>query len=125
MFHDIQERVDEQVVDEGREKQIFNVIPEMSIDEVAAKDIMRKRFVHKGFRHGGEAGVFVHGKGNRSLLWSDGDDDWAFGQGILEGSERPGESKDGQGVGSGSGEPGRIEEVGISLDEGIFLRVLF
>ena len=31
----------------------------------------------------------------------------------------PGESKNGQGFGSGCGEPGRIEEVGISFDNGI------
>ena len=86
---------------------------------------MHKLFVHGGFGHGDEAGVVFHGKGNRSLPWSDKDDDWEVGQRNLEGSGRPGESNDRQGVGSGSGEPGRIEEVGISLDEGIFLRVLF
>ena len=63
--------------------------------------------------------MVFHGKGNRSLPWSDEDDDWELGQEHLEGTGRPGESKDGQGFGVGLGEPGRIEEVGIGFDEGI------
>ena len=61
----------------------------------------------------------VFGK-DRSLPWSNEDDDWKSGQGNLDGSGRLGESKDGQGVGLGSGEPGRIEEFGIRFDEGFF-----
>ena len=54
---------------------------------------------------------FVHGKGNRSLPWSD-EDDWEFGPGGLEGMGRPGCLKDRRGL----GEPGRSEEVGISVE---------
>ena len=78
---------------------------------------MRKLLVHEVVRHGGEAGVVFHGKGDRSLPWSD-EDDWEFGQGILEGTGRPEGSKDGQVFGLGLREPGQIEESGISFDEG-------
>ena len=45
ILHGIQERVDEQVLHEGRDKQIFHVVPGMCIDEVTEEDMMRKLFI--------------------------------------------------------------------------------
>ena len=45
-FHDMHEQVEEQVFHEDREVQSSNVDPELCIDEVEEKDMMRKRLVH-------------------------------------------------------------------------------